>query len=86
MSPRGAVPAFHNEDGHPSIKVAAREFLCIGALPPDDHPHVYLDMGDADTIVCPYCATVFAFAVELKGTETDPPGCAFVETDRQSNS
>ena len=34
-------------------RVSCREFKCIGAKPPQDHPHIYLNMGDASEIVCP---------------------------------
>ena len=34
------VPHFHNEPGVPVIEIGAKKFMCIGALPPQDHPHV----------------------------------------------
>jgi uncharacterized Zn-finger protein len=34
--------------------------MCIGESPPQDHPHVYINMGEAATVLCPYCATLFA--------------------------
>ena len=40
------VPHFHNDPGVPVIEIGAREFMCVGATPPFDHPHVFLDMGD----------------------------------------
>ena len=33
--------------------------MCVGAMPPFDHPHVFLDMGDDDEIICPYCSTLY---------------------------
>ena len=39
------TPHFHNQPGVAQIRIGAKEFMCIGALPPFDHPHVYLDMG-----------------------------------------
>ena len=33
--------------------------MCVGARPPFDHPHVFLDMGDDHEIICPYCSTLF---------------------------
>ena len=44
MADKG-TPHFHNEPGVPVIHVGAKEFMCIGAPPPLDHPHVFLDMG-----------------------------------------
>ena len=51
------VPHFHNEPGVPVIEIGAREFMCVGATPPHDHPHVFLDMGEGKEIICPYCST-----------------------------
>jgi uncharacterized Zn-finger protein len=50
------VPHFHNDPGVPVIHLGSREFMCIGAKPPFDHPHVFLDMGSDDEIICPYCS------------------------------
>ena len=49
-------PKFHNEVGVPIVRIGCREFKCIGDKPPQDHPHIYLNMGDAAEIVCPYCS------------------------------
>ena len=68
------VPHFQNDAGVPKIAIGVKEFMCIGAMPPFDHPHVFLDMGDADEKVCPYCSTLFAYRPALKPTESDPPG------------
>jgi uncharacterized Zn-finger protein len=40
------VPHFHNEPGVAVIEIGAKTFMCIGALPPQDHPHVFCDMGN----------------------------------------
>jgi len=40
-----SYPKFHNEIGVPIVRVGCREFECIGAMPPQDHPHIYLNMG-----------------------------------------
>ena len=63
---------------HDAIGVAAKEFMCIGAKPPQDHPHVFLDMGGDDEIVCPYCSTLYRFRANLKGTMSDPPDCQWL--------
>ena len=41
-----SYPKFHNEVGVPIVRIGCREFKCIGDKPPQDHPHVYLNMGD----------------------------------------
>jgi uncharacterized Zn-finger protein len=55
----GSTPHFQNSMGLARIDVNAKEFMCIGATPPYDHPHVFMDMGAADEIICPYCSTVY---------------------------
>jgi uncharacterized Zn-finger protein len=46
------VPHFHNDPGVSLIEVGAREFMCVGATPPFDHPHIFLDKGDDAEIIC----------------------------------
>lgn len=70
------IPHFHNDIGVPIVHIGAREFKCIGALPPHDHPHVYLDMGEADEIVCPYCSTLYRFDPALDPHAARPAECA----------
>jgi uncharacterized Zn-finger protein len=70
------VPHFHNTSGVPVIEIGAREFKCIGELPPLDHPHVFLDMGDATEIICPYCSTLFRYDAALGPRAARPAECA----------
>ena len=72
-----SYPKFHNEVGVPIVRIGCREFKCIGAKPPQDHPHVYLNMGDANEIVCPYCSTLFRFNQSLGAYEAEPADCAY---------
>lgn len=72
------VPHFQNDDGVDAITIGAREFMCVGASPPFDHPHVYIDMGDADEAICPYCSTVYRFSPDLQPTQSNPPGCQYL--------
>ena len=53
--------------------------MCVGASPPFDHPHVFLDMGDESEKVCPYCSTLYRYKRELGAAESDPPGHLFRE-------
>ena len=71
------IPHFQNDAGHPSISIGVREFMCVGANPPMDHPHVFLDMGDDDEKVCPYCSTLYRHDASLKATETKPAGALY---------
>ena len=69
------APHFHNDTGASSVHIGAKEFKCVGATPPFDHPHIYLDMGQEDEIVCPYCSTLYKFRADFKQTESDPANC-----------
>jgi uncharacterized Zn-finger protein len=74
------VPRFVNDKGVDRIEIGVKEFQCMGATPPFDHPHVYLDMGDGMELVCPYCSTLFRYDPALKATESEPATCVFVAT------
>ena len=74
------VPHFVNDLGVKTIKIGVKEFQCMGAAPPHDHPHVYLDMGHDEQIVCPYCSTLFVHDAGLDQGESDPPSCVYVAT------
>jgi uncharacterized Zn-finger protein len=63
----------------PEICIGVREFKCIGVSPPQDHPHVYINMGNTDTILCPYCATRFRFDPRLTPLDIDPPDSFFAD-------
>ena len=73
----GKTPHFHNSAGHARVEIGVREFMCVGAEPPYDHPHVFLDMGDDSEKVCPYCSTLYVHNPSLHGEETVPEGCSF---------
>jgi uncharacterized Zn-finger protein len=70
------VPHFHNDLGVPVITIGAREFMCVGALPPFDHPHVYCDMGGDAEYVCPYCSTLYRHDPALAPNKARPAECA----------
>lgn len=71
------VPHFHNEIGADSVAIGAREFMCVGALPPFDHPHVFIDMGGENEAICPYCSTIYRFDPTLEPTQSEPAGCVY---------
>jgi uncharacterized Zn-finger protein len=75
-------PKFRNDRGIPEICIGVKEFECIGVSPPHDHPHIYINMREADTILCPYCAMQFRFDPQLTPLEADPPDSVF--TDRNA--
>lgn len=69
------IPHFQNDQGVEKIEIGAKEFMCIGAAPPFDHPHVFLDVGADGEIVCPYCSTLFVHNGDLSGDESVPKDC-----------
>jgi uncharacterized Zn-finger protein len=75
------VPHFHNDAGASVIEIGAREFMCVGALPPFDHPHVFLDMGADNEIICPYCSTLYRHDPELSPREARPPECVLAKLE-----
>jgi uncharacterized Zn-finger protein len=74
-------PKFHNEVGASIVRIGCREFECIGDKPPQDHPHIYLNMGDTGEIICPYCSTLFRFDPSLAPHEADPADCVYGDED-----
>ena len=74
-----AIPHFQNDSGHRAIDIGVKEFMCVGASPPFDHPHVYLDMGADAEKVCPYCSTLYRFSAQLGVFVTVPANAAFRE-------
>ncbi|HVB90407.1 MAG TPA: zinc-finger domain-containing protein [Beijerinckiaceae bacterium] len=72
-----STPHFHNQPGVPLIRIATKRFMCIGALPPFDHPHIFIDMGEETETVCPYCSTLFRHDPTL-ATAADPAECEYV--------
>jgi hypothetical protein len=53
--------------------------MCEGELAPFDHPHVFLDMGDASEIICPYCSTLFRYDPTLEPHAARPAECALAD-------
>lgn len=72
-----SIPHFHNTDGVAQVEIGVKEFMCIGALPPFDHPHVYLDMGADTDIVCPYCSTHYVYNSKLLPEAAQPASSVF---------
>lgn len=71
------TPHFCNDLGVEKIFVGVKEFQCMGARPPYDHPHVFLDMGGDTQIICPYCSTLYVYDERLKANESNPPTCLY---------
>jgi len=78
MSDHHTIPHFHNDGGHKVIHIGVREFMCVGASAPFDHPHIFLDMGAEDEIICPYCSTLYRYDATLQAQQSRPQGCLYV--------
>ncbi len=72
MASPSSTPHFQNDMGISKIEIGSREFMCVGAKPPFDHPHVFLNMGSADEIVCPYCSTLYVHVARLGAGHAQP--------------
>lgn len=72
-----STPHFHNTAGLRLIEIGSKEFQCVGALPPFDHPHIFLDMGKDSEVVCPYCSTLYVFKAELGAGHANPASAIF---------
>ena len=79
MAASSSTPHFQNSMGLARIEIGAHEFMCIGAAPPHDHPHVFLDMGAAHEIICPYCSTLYVHDKSLGADASMPREAAWVE-------
>jgi uncharacterized Zn-finger protein len=72
------IPHFQNDAGHRAIDIGVKEFMCVGANPPFDHPHIFIDMGSDNEAVCSYCSTLYRYDRTLSALETRPAGCLYV--------
>ena len=74
-TPVTGIPHFHNDVGVSTIHVGSKEFMCIGARPPFDHPHIFIDMGNENDAVCGYCGTLFKYKPSLGAGRAEPAAC-----------
>jgi Zinc-finger domain len=75
-----SYPKFHNEVGVPIVALAAVSSSAL-RVSRRKITHIYLNMGDANEIVCPYCSTLFRFDQSLGAYEADPADCAYLDMD-----
>jgi hypothetical protein len=50
-------------------------------VPTAGHPHIYINMGEADTILCPYCDAV-PLRSSIDTLDADPPDSFFADLQR----
>lgn len=71
------VPYFINDIGSENIRIGVTRFKCMGARPPLDHPHVFLDMTTSGQVICPYCSSLYIHDDNLDASRSDPDGCLY---------
>jgi uncharacterized Zn-finger protein len=76
------IPHFQNDPGVATILVGSKRFMCIGARPPFDHPHVFIDMGADDEAICSYCGTLYKYKSSLSAGEAEPPECIWDDREK----
>jgi uncharacterized Zn-finger protein len=74
-----STPKFHNEAGVQVLDIGTKEFECVGAKPPFDHPHIFIDMGDESEVVCPYCSTLYRYDPSLPHSQARPADALYLE-------
>ena len=77
--PQEAIPHLVNDAGVGVIRIHAKEFKCMGASPPFDHPHIFLAMGASSEITCPYCSTQYLYDDKLEKGCTHPEKSLYIE-------
>ena len=55
------IPKITNDGGKKTLTIKYKKFNCLGAKPPHDHPHTFLDIGSKLKIICPYCGTLYKY-------------------------
>ena len=78
------VPHCANDLGAEKVTIGVKEFQCMGARAPHDHPHVFLDMGSDSQVLCPYCSTLYVHDSRLRVDESEPAGC--IVTDNMEHA
>ena len=53
------------------VQVRSRRLACDGVGGALGHPQVYLEMGEADYVECPYCDRRFVLAPGASGAEDE---------------
>ena len=75
MPNRNTYPIYKNDVGVKTIRIGVKNFMCMGETPPMDHPHIFITMGDKDSVNCLYCNTIFKYDSTLSFRYTQPPEC-----------
>ncbi len=68
-SPAQSAPSPVATEPPEEIAVRSRRVACDGVGGVLGHPRVYLEMGEADAVECPYCDRRFVLAAGASGHE-----------------
>ena len=49
------------------VIVASRSVSCAGGIVSSGHPKVYLNIGEKNKVICPYCSRVFILNMGVAG-------------------
>ena len=72
MRPEEATPEVANATPPPEvIVVRSKRVACDGVGGALGHPRVWLEMGEADFVECPYCDRRFVLARDSEGAEDE---------------
>ncbi|MCR5878046.1 zinc-finger domain-containing protein [Phenylobacterium sp. J367] len=72
VEPAPAKPALTPPGPAPEvITVRSKRVACDGVGGALGHPRVYLEMGEADFVECPYCDRRFQLAAGVEGLESE---------------
>ena len=48
------------------VVVESRSVSCDGGMGLSGHPNVYLNIGNENQVICPYCSRVFILNIDVK--------------------
>jgi uncharacterized Zn-finger protein len=77
---------FRNDRGVSEICIGVRKFECIGVSPPQDHPHIYIDMGRGGHDPLSLRGTRFRFDPRLTPLDAEPPDSFLLNITRPEPS
>ena len=71
MKPESSPAALPAGEPPETITVRSKRVACDGVGGALGHPRVYLEMGEEDSVECPYCDRRFVLAAGAEGHEDE---------------
>lgn len=56
-----------------TLHVNSKKVSCDGGKGASQHPLVYLNMGEKDSVICPYCSRYFTVSKKLPNQDSQNP-------------